>query len=474
VASTGVTGTAAGQAGRAQVRAVVAARHGVDRLTTVVPDAERVELIAELERLKSAAAAVQAQLTAAMATEATAGVTNRAARARAVRSIAGQVGLARRVSPHRALSLVGMARALADDLPRTLAALADGQISEWQAMLVVRETAVLASADRRDVDSRLACLGWVGDRALAREAARLADQVDPQALARRVKRAEAARAVTISPAPGPAGCAMARLSATMPVAQAVGAYAALRRHAESRRAHGDARGLGQLMSDTLYARLTSAAATGDTTDTGDTGGTPRWPNVEVGLVMTERTLLRGGTDPALLTDDQGRPYAHVPASLARRLVRHADRVWMSRLYADPHTGELVAMDSRRRTFTGRLRRLLLQRDQTCRMPWCEAPIRHADHIHDHAGGGPTHLANAAGLCQSCNYRKQAPGWQTHTLPGPGHVIAITTPTGHRYASHPPPAPGHHPTHADEHAQRLLHDWDDSVGGTDPPAVDGAA
>jgi uncharacterized membrane protein len=51
VASTGVTGTAAGQAGRAQVRAVVAARHGVDRLTTVVPDAERVELIAELERL---------------------------------------------------------------------------------------------------------------------------------------------------------------------------------------------------------------------------------------------------------------------------------------------------------------------------------------------------------------------------------------------------------------------------------------
>jgi hypothetical protein len=188
--------------------------------------------------------------------------------------------------------------------------------------------------------------------------------------------------------------------------------------------------------------------------------------------MTERSLLRGGPDPALLTDDQGRPFTQVPAVLARALVARADRAWLARLYANPRTGELVAMDSRRRTFTGRLRRLLLLRDQTCRMPWCEAPIRHADHIQAHAAAGPTHLANGAGLCESCNYRKQASGWRTAVVGDPdGHVIEITTPTGHRYRSHPPPAPGHQPHSIEHDIEHALHDHDDGYG---PPPIHGAA
>jgi hypothetical protein len=434
-------------------------REHLGRLTVRMADADRVDLIAELERLKSAAAAAQARLAAAMAAERSAQVTSREDRACAVRSVAAQVGLARRVSPHRARSLVGMARVLADDLPCTLAALAAGDIGEWQAMLVVRETAVLSAADRTAVDARLAShLGRLGDQALAREASRLADLVDPQAVARRITRAQADRRVTVRPAPGPAGCAMARLTATMPVAEAVGAYAALRRHAESQRAKGDPRGVGQLMSDELFTRLTGAPTAGSI-------------NVEVGLVMSERTLLRSGTDRAVLTDDQGRAFAHVPAALARTLVRDADRAWLSRLYAAPDSRELVAMDSRRRTFTGRLRRLLLLRDQTCRMPWCEAPVRHADHIRAHVAGGPTALANAAGLCESCNYLKEASGWRTDVIGTSGHAIEITTPTGHRYRSQPPPAPGHQQRTLDEHIERAVHDWDD---GFNPSPLDGAA
>jgi hypothetical protein len=424
-------------------------RESLRRATLEIADADRVDLIAELERLKSAAAAVQARLAAALAAEQAAAATSREGQARALRSVAGEVGLARRVSPARAHSLVGMARALCADLPCTLGALAAGEVSEWQAMLVVRETAVLSAADRATVDTRLAGgLGRMGDQALAREVSRLADLVDTQASARRVKRAQADRRVTVSPAPGPAGCAMARFTATMPVAQAVGAYAALRKHAESLRAQGDPRGIGQIMSDELLARLTGAPGSGGSID------------VEVGLVMSERTLLRGGNDPGVLTDHQGRAFAHVPAILARALVRQADRAWLSRLYAAPNTGELVAMDSHRRTFTGRLRRLLVWRDQTCRMPWCEAPIRHADHVRAWANGGPTGLANAAGLCESCNYLKQAPGWATEVIAPQGHVIRITTPTGHQYRSQPPPAPGHHHHDLDEHTRRTLDDWND--------------
>jgi hypothetical protein len=242
---------------------------------------------------------------------------------------------------------------------------------------------------------------------------------------------------------------MARLTATMPVAQAVGAYAALRRHAEDQRNQGDERSLGQLMSDELFARLTGRSGTASI-------------DVEVGLVMSERSLLRDGRDPAVLTDDQGRAFGEVPAVLARTLVRQADRAWLSRLYAAPSSGELVTVDSRRRGFSGRLRRLLIWRDQTCRMPWCEAPIRHADHVRRHVAGGPTGLGNGAGLCEACNYAKESVGWQARALPN--GVVAFTTPTGHCYRSHPPPAPGQGPVGLEERFRRTIDDWDDDVGG----------
>ncbi len=411
-------------------------------MAVAFPDRARVELIAELERVKSAAAAAQARLTAAMADEQLDLVEHgdERGRSRALRSVAGQVGLARRTSQTRSHSFVGLAQLLCADLPGTLTALAEGEISEWQATLVARETVVLSAADRRAVDRALAPrLGAMGDRRVAQEARRLADRVDSEACARRVRRAEADRRVTVRPAPGPAGCAMARLTATMPVAQAVAAYAGLRQHALSARSGGDPRGLGQLMSDELFTRLTGAPAGAG-------------PDLEVGLVMSERSLLHGGDDPAVITDSEGRAFAQVPAVLARRLVRDADRAWLSRLYANPDSGELVAMDARRRGFTGRLRTLLMWRDQTCRMPWCEAPVAHIDHIHGYAEGGQSELANGAGLCESCNYLKETPGWTATVIESSGHVIEFATPTGHRYRSKPPPAPGHGPDRHDDDAQ----------------------
>ncbi|HEY4315215.1 MAG TPA: HNH endonuclease, partial [Actinomycetes bacterium] len=94
-----------------------------------------------------------------------------------------------------------------------------------------------------------------------------------------------------------------------------------------------------------------------------------------------------------------------------------------------------------------LREFLVLRDQTCRTPWCDAPIRHGDHIVSRARGGPTSAANGQGLCEACNYTKEAPGWQArptdHSRPG-GHQVEITTPTGHQYVSRPPPQPGSYP------------------------------
>ncbi len=102
------------------------------------------------------------------------------------------------------------------------------------------------------------------------------------------------------------------------------------------------------------------------------------------------------------------------------------------------------MDSRRREFDGLLRRMLVLRDQTCRTPYCDAPIRHADHVRPHRIGAPTSLGNAAGLCERCNHVKEAPGWAVRPVgvvesaKRTTHQTEIATPTGHIYPSSAPP------------------------------------
>ncbi|WP_347352821.1 DUF222 domain-containing protein, partial [Intrasporangium sp.] len=143
----------------------------------------------------------------------------------------------------------------------------------------------------------------------------------------------------------------------------------------------------------------------------------------------------------------GPPDGGAPRDATSRAARH----WLRRLYTHPGTGTLVAMDSTARLFPAGLRRFLIARDGVCRTPWCDAPIRHADHIHPHTDGGPTSQLNGQGLCIRCNLTKDLPGWHTQvTDPGPAagsdqpHTTRITTPTGHSYTSTAPPLlPAHH-------------------------------
>ncbi len=135
--------------------------------------------IAALERLKAAAAARQARLTAALdatrrAAEAAAGM----AAGRRGRGVAAEVALARRDSPVRGSRHLGFAKALVHEMPHTLAALEAGALSEWRATIVVRESACLDVDDRRRLDAELCSetsgLDGVGDAALAAAAKAIA------------------------------------------------------------------------------------------------------------------------------------------------------------------------------------------------------------------------------------------------------------------------------------------------------------
>jgi hypothetical protein len=174
--------------------------------------------------------------------------------------------------------------------------------------------------------------------------------------------------------------------------------------------------------------------------------------VGVNLVMTDRTLFsrEGGSGPGGGPDEPAvlQGYGPIPADLARRLVRAgadaavAENSWLRRCYTDPSTGQLMAMSSKQRIFPEALADFLVIRDEICRTPWCNAPVRHADHVVSVAEGGETSAANGEGLCEACNYTKQLMDW--HARPrgsGAGEQVELTTPTGHRYRSRAPDPPG---------------------------------
>lgn len=399
-------------------------------------DQERIDLLNALEELKATASAAQALVTCDFVrsqrdAQAAAGVPSE----RRSRGIASQVALARKTSPFHGSRLVGVAQGLVE-MPHALAGLNAGILTERRATLLVRETAVLSLEDRQRVDRELCAdprrLHGLGDRKIADEARRLAYQLDPYAVTRAAAKAAADRHVSIRPEPD----TMVRLSALLPVAQGVAAYAALKAAADTGVSAGDPRGRGQLMADTLVERITGQS-TADAVPVG------------VQLVMTPQTLFGPDGSAAANTPAHLPGYGHVPGEVARELVRTAlERLgpraagWIKRLFAHPETGELVAMDSRARRFRGGMEAFIAARDAgICRTPWCDAPIAETDHVVGVAEHGTTERVNGQGACRQCNHAKQAPGWRARPVAGPRHPVETTTPTGHRYLSNAPPLPG---------------------------------
>ncbi|MFJ4025819.1 DUF222 domain-containing protein [Paenarthrobacter sp. NPDC089989] len=400
-----------------------------------------VDQLRVLEDMKSAISALQAKIAVAFdlaqrQEQAIAGVPA----SEQGRGVAAQVALARRESPSKGSRLLGLAKALVTEMPRTLTALETGQLNEWRATLLVKETACLSAEDRCAVDDELApdtgTFNGAGDKTITAAAKAAAYRRDPRSITQRAAHATTERHVSLRPAPD----TMTYLTALLPVAQGVAVYKALTNAASTARSDGDTRTKGQIMADTLTECITG-------TRQGFTG-------IDLQLVITDRTLLQGDSEPARLDG-----YGTVPAEWARNLLvpDHPDpdlsntststsnpelNIWLRRLYTAPTTGELLAMDSRARFFPAGMRRFIQTRDNLCRTPYCDAPIRHHDHIIPWSQGGKTTLTNAAGLCEHCNHTKENPGWSTKPEPGNRHQLKITTPTGHTYSSTAPPLPGH--------------------------------
>jgi hypothetical protein len=188
------------------------------------------------------------------------------------------------------------------------------------------------------------------------------------------------------------------------------------------------------MADTMVERFTGQTAAADV-------------NVELQIMMSLEALL----DPKSPKPATIPGYGSLPADIARHIVITSQgRKWWRRLFTAPsgvrgRSGPIVGADQRRRGFEGWLAHLIQLRDQeTCRSPFCGAPIRHIDHITRHSEGGATSYSNGRGVCERCNYARELPGWQIIVIDAglldTPHSIMITTPTGHHYLSRAPDPP----------------------------------
>lgn len=355
---------------------------------------------------------------------------------------AQDLSLATRRSPSVADAALASARRLVDSMPRMLSALGRGKVTAQVAYATATATAPLDALQRRQVDEmlheRMPRMDGAGVKAWRAEVADAAGELDPDGAARRHLAARKNRHVTFTPAEH----GMATVSAHLPALDAKLAHKRLSLEAERRRAEGARDGHGALMADAF-------------TDTvlGREGGMEP-VTLDLGVMITDRALLDPGCGD--LARIEG--YGPVPAEALREELRDAlaepadpaddrygpdgpqVRVVMRRLYRHPTTREMVAVDSRAREFPPAMRRFLRWRDGTCRAPYCDAPVRHYDHVVPVSEGGGTSIDNGQGLCARCNLRKEeasARVERVHHPDEPGHRVAWTGHGGTTVVTAPP-------------------------------------
>lgn len=393
----------------------------------------RVARIAALERAKAAICAAQAKEAYGLEQDIIARHEDEGIyKANPNRGAGAEVALARKEAQHLGPRFISYAKSMIEHMPYTYNALERGELNEDRAMLLVRETSQLDPGDREIIDREIAgergALEGVGDKELLARAKKEVLAFDDTK--DMINHADAMNKRRISVTPTPDG--MMRVSGLLPVVQGVAFKEALVRAAARRRSIDDERTDAQVIADTVVERVTDQKLASR-------------PPLMIHLVMTDRSLLAGDSEPAFI-----KGYGIVSAAYARWLItgdrtgpdhENEEEAWVRRLYTAPGSGQLVAMESDARILPQKLKDLISVRDQFCRTPYCGAPIRQHDHVYQVARGGKTTEANADGRCVRCNQTKETSGWEEFVILGPRHTILIKTPSGQTYRSMAPPLPG---------------------------------
>jgi hypothetical protein len=237
------------------------------------------------------------------------------------------------------------------------------------------------------------------------------------------------------------------LAAFLPVAQGVAAHTALSREADRLTAEGDGRSRGQIMADNLVERVTGQQ-------------TASAVPVEVALVVSEETLLRGGDEPA----SWPAPARSRPGPPATWSPTRTPECGCAGSTPDPPMGRWSRW-TRPAPVPERAAPADPDPGPDLPHPLVRGPDPAHRPRHPAAQGGTTSAANGQGLCEACNYTKQAPGLdrqtRTRTGQGPARRWRSPPPPDTATPATHPPLPGARPPGDDrslieEHFRRLIH------------------
>ena len=330
--------------------------------------------------------------------------------------------------PGQAQAALAVGHELATRLAGTLTALAEGRITDEQAVILAEAVAGLGDEATTIVQERV--LGRAPEQSIAAFRSSVARAVaagDPDRVRRQRADALAERRVCFAPRPD----GMAELWALLPADGAATLMTTLNAIAAGK-LPGEQRSADQRRADALVA-LASAALTG--------GSLPsqqgRRPAVQVTVAAT--TLLGLDEQPGELDG-----YGPIPAAMARALAFDPTGTWR-RLLTDP-AGRLLDYGQTTYRPPQDLTDFLIARDRRCRFPGCNRPARrcHLDHQTPYGQpGGVTAPGNCQALCEHHHRLKHEGGW---TVTGdPADELTWTSPTGHHYRSPPGQYPVPEPT-----------------------------
>ncbi|OLZ51915.1 HNH endonuclease signature motif containing protein [Amycolatopsis keratiniphila] len=328
-----------------------------------------------------------------------------------------EVALALSVTDNHAGALVAAADAVTSRLPRTLALMDNGKLSGFGATKVATATAWLSDEDARAVDALLEDRIAEKNPDQVRKAANhAANNIDPDGAGKRAEQNREGRRLTLRH--GETGVASIEVE-DGPVEKVAAAYQRIDREARALRGDGETRTLEQLRADVALDLLL-----------GGQGGAGE--RSEVFLYMDLFTYLGLNDDPAELAG-----HGTIPAALARHIATGENTV-LRRIVTDPLSGQVLDLGRGRYRPTAGLAEFVRVRDRECRRPGCHRPAQACDL--DHAvpwqHGGHTTDTDLIDLCRRDHRLKDEPGW-TYRLASDG-TLTITTPTGQRHDSAPPP------------------------------------
>ncbi len=313
--------------------------------------------------------------------------------------------------------MVAAADALTTRLPRTLDLLDQGKVSGFGAMKVAAATVWLSD------ENALAADAVLGDRLagknceqIRKAASHVAATVDREGADKRAEHSREGRRLAVRQ--GETGVASIEVE-DGPVEKVNAAYTRIDRAARALKTGDETRTLDQLRADVALDLLLSGR-----------GGVSE--RTEVFLYMDLFTYLGLNGDPAEMAG-----HGHLPATLARHIATGPDTV-LRRIITDPLSGQVVDLGRDRYRPTAGLDEYVRVRDRECRRPGCHRPAQACDldHTVPWQFGGRTDAADLVSFCRRDHRLKDEPGWTYHLTPD--GTLTITTPTGQRHDSTPPP------------------------------------